>query len=160
MKESLTPQTSASQGKKEIMTREHVYQVKNEGDREEEDKSCGSITKTSVMYILEGLRTVVTPREGWRRALVLLGVFQYICYISVYLGTEGSHRLYFVENKYKWSEEELSTYLFDIRIAQVSNNRFCTPALYCSPPPSGWGSGSSSRCSLTQSSSLRVVWPS
>ena len=117
MKESLTPQTSASQGKKEIMTREHVYQVKNEGDREEEDKSCGSITKTSVMYILEGLRTVVTPREGWRRALVLLGVFQYICYTCGYTGTEGSHRLYFVENKYKWSEEELSTYLFNLRIA-------------------------------------------
>ena len=69
-----------------------------------------------MLYILEGFRTVVTPREGWRRALVLLGVFQYICYICVYNGTEGSHRFYFVENKYKWTEEELSTFLFIFRI--------------------------------------------
>ena len=75
-------------------------------------KDCISIIWRSLLYILEGFRTVVTPREGWRRALVLLGVFQYICYICVYNGTEGSHRLYFVENKYKWTEEELTTFLF------------------------------------------------
>ena len=75
-----------------------------------------SITRQSVLYILEGLRTVVTPREGWRRALVLLGVFQYICYICVYNGTEGSHRFYFLENKYKWTEKEINTILFILRI--------------------------------------------
>ena len=109
-------------------TSSKFVQVKREVKKVESsnDEDCASLAWQSVMYILEGVRTVVTPREGWRRALVLLGVFQYICYISVYLGTEGSHRLYFVENKYKWSEEELSTYLFDIRIAQVSNNRFCS----------------------------------
>ena len=80
-------------------------------------KDCISIVWQSVLYILDGFRTVVTPREGWRRALVLLGVFQYICYICVYNGTEGSHRLYFVENKYKWTEEELSSFLFIFRIA-------------------------------------------
>ena len=79
-------------------------------------QNCMSVIQQSVLYILEGFRTVVTPREGWRRALVLLGVFQYICYICVYNGTEGSHRFYFVENKYKWTEEELSTFLFIFRI--------------------------------------------
>ena len=90
---------------------------KNNKTTKNQAKDCSSISWQSVLYILEGFRTVVAPREGWRRALVLLGVFQYICYICVYNGTEGSHRLYFVENKYKWTEEELSTFLFIFRIA-------------------------------------------
>ena len=121
MKESLILPDTANKENRKIVTKEHVYQVKNVEDKivetPPEDKSCWSIVRTSVLYILEGIRTVVTPREGWRRALVLLGVFQYICYICVYNGTEGSHRLYFVENKYKWTEEELSTFLFIFRIA-------------------------------------------
>ena len=42
---------------------------------------------------------------------------QYICYICGYTGTEGSQRQYFLENKYKWTEEEIGTYLFNFRIA-------------------------------------------
>ena len=86
-----------------------------DNSNQDEAKNCMSITRQSVLYILEGFRTVVTPREGWRRALVLLGVFQYICYICVYNGTEGSHRFYFLENKYKWSEKEINTILFILR---------------------------------------------
>ena len=89
---------------------------KNDIANQDEAKDCRSIIQQSVLYILEGLRTVVTPREGWRRALVLLGVFQYICYICVYNGTEGSHRFYFLENKYKWTEKEINTILFILRI--------------------------------------------
>ena len=120
MKESLIL-PAANKDKSDIVTKEHVYQVKNLEDKKTEtppeDKGCGTIVRKSVLYILEGIRTVVTPREGWRRALVLLGVFQYICYICGYTGTEGSQRQYFLENKYKWTEEEISTYLFNFRIA-------------------------------------------
>lgn len=120
MKESLIL-PAANKDKREIVTKEHVYQVKSLEDKKTEtppeDKGCGTIVRKSVLYILEGIRTVVTPREGWRRALVLLGVFQYICYICGYTGTEGSQRQYFLENKYKWTEEEISTYLFNFRIA-------------------------------------------
>ena len=89
---------------------------KNDIVNQDEAQDCMSIIRQSVLYILEGFRTVVTPREGWRRALVLLGVFQYICYICVYNGTEGSHRFYFLENKYKWTEKEINTILFILRI--------------------------------------------
>ena len=34
-----------------------------------------------------------------RRLLLWLGVLNYCCYSFGYTGTEGSHRLYFVENK-------------------------------------------------------------
>ena len=121
MKESLILPDTANNDNRKIVTKEHVYQVKNVEDKivetPPEDQSCGSVVKTSVLYILEGIRTVVTPREGWRRALVLLGVFQYICYICGYTGTEGSQRQYFLKNKYKWTEEEIGTYLFNFRIA-------------------------------------------
>ena len=113
VKESLKLPNDDNKKKKEIAKGlSHVKKVESSNDED-----CASLAWQSVMYILEGVRTVVTPREGWRRALVLLGVFQYICYTCGYTGTEGSHRLYFVENKYKWSEEELSTYLFNLRIA-------------------------------------------
>ena len=79
MKESLILPSSTA-NKKEIVTREHVYQVKDVEDKSvetpAEDKGFGKIVRTSVLYIVEGIRTVITPREGWRRALVLLGVFQ------------------------------------------------------------------------------------
>ena len=90
---------------------------KNNIANQDKAQNCMNIIQQSVLYILEGFRTVVTCREGWRRALVLLGVFQYICYICGYTGTEGSQRQYFLENKYKWTEEEIGTYLFNYRIA-------------------------------------------
>ena len=79
MKESLILPSSTA-NKKEIVTREHVYQVKDVEEKSvespTEDRGFMKIVRTSVLYIVEGIRTVVTPREGWRRALVLLGVFQ------------------------------------------------------------------------------------
>ena len=80
------------------MTKEHVYQVKDGEDKSvetpPEDKGFGKIVRTSVLYILEGIRTVITPREGWRRALVLLGVFQvrpqYLC--TLYTAVQDTNR--------------------------------------------------------------------
>ena len=37
------------------------------------------------------------PRPGWRRVIVLLGVFNFMCYIFTYNGTEGTHRYYFAQ---------------------------------------------------------------
>ena len=64
------------------------------------------------MFALDGFRTVLKKREGWRRLFVFLGVFNYFAVISSFIGSEGSQRFYFLENKYSWTEENSSTYLF------------------------------------------------
>ena len=43
------------------------------------------------------LRSVVRAREGFRRLIVLLGVFNFMCYIFTYNGTEGTHRYYYAQ---------------------------------------------------------------
>ena len=55
-----------------------------------------------------------SDRRSLNKYFVLL---QCICYICGYTGTQGSQRQYFLENKYKLTEEEIGTYLFNYRIA-------------------------------------------
>ena len=43
------------------------------------------------------LKSVVRRREGRRRLIVLLGVFNFMCYIFTYNGTEGTHRYYYAQ---------------------------------------------------------------
>ena len=40
---------------------------------------------------------MVKPRPGYRRVIVLLGVFNFMCYIFTYNGTEGTHRYYYAQ---------------------------------------------------------------
>ena len=85
---------------------------------EEKDKTTENIFKKSINYTLESMKTVVKPREGYRRLFVFLCVFAYICYFTAIMGIEGSHRIYFAENKYKWSERELAAYYTNYKLAQ------------------------------------------
>jgi len=71
-----------------------------------------NVLKTSLLYTFEGFRTILKPREGYRRLFVLLGVFNYTCYLSGFVGTEGSQRLLFLKKKYNWSEENMASFLF------------------------------------------------
>ena len=48
---------------------------------------------TSLMFVLSSVKAVLMPRAGHRRLVVLLGVFNFMCYIFTYNGTEGTHRL-------------------------------------------------------------------
>ena len=47
----------------------------NETDYSEERASSGiiSLAKTSIMYMLEGFRTLIKPREQFRRLFVIMG---------------------------------------------------------------------------------------
>ena len=79
-----------------------------------------NFVKTSLLFCLESFRTVFKARDGYRRHIVLLGVFNFMCYIFTYNGTEGTHRYTFAKAKYEgWSEQEMSSYLFNYRIAYL-----------------------------------------
>ena len=53
--------------------------------------------KKSLLFVFAGLKSVVRQREGHRRVIVLLGVFNFMCYIFTYNGTEGTHRYYYAQ---------------------------------------------------------------
>ena len=79
-----------------------------------------NFVKSSFLFCLESFRTVLKARDGYRRHIVLLGVFNFMCYIFTYNGTEGTHRYTFAKAKYEgWSEQEMSSYLFNYRIAYL-----------------------------------------
>ena len=61
--------------------------------------------------------------------IVLLCIFNFACYIFTYNGTEGTHRYYFAQRKYGWSEQEMSTYLFDYRIGYMVSLWILIPIL-------------------------------
>merc|ERR1719369_2735228 len=85
--------------------------------------------KSSFAFTFDSLKTVLKPREGARRLIVLLGIFNFACYIFTYNGTEGTHRYYFAQRKYGWSEQEMSTYLFDYRIGYMISLWLIIPIL-------------------------------
>jgi len=73
------------------------------------------LIKSSVLFAVDGFRTLIKPREGYRRLFLFLGAINFICYITGYIGTEGSHRILFLERKYKWEEDNTGTYLSVIK---------------------------------------------
>ena len=75
--------------------------------------------KTSLMFIFSSLKTIVQPRDSFRRAIVLLGVSNFMFYIFTYNGTEGTHRYLFAQNKYDWNEQNMASYLFNYRISYL-----------------------------------------
>ena len=85
--------------------------------------------KSSFAFTFDSLKTVLKPRKGVRRLIVLLGIFNFACYIFTYNGTEGTHRYYFAQRKYGWSELEMSTYLFDYRIGYMVSLWILIPIL-------------------------------
>ena len=56
-----------------------------------------NLVRRSLLFVFGSLKSVVKPRQGYRRLIVLLGVFNFMCYIFTYNGTEGSHRYYFAQ---------------------------------------------------------------
>ena len=61
-------------------------------DAEHERPQVVNILKSSLSFVFDGLKTIVKPREGYKRVLVFLGLFNYFCYITGFTGTEGSNR--------------------------------------------------------------------
>ena len=106
--------------------KESVHRIKserdkniNEGKHEEEkmpSRSFCQIVKTSVLYVLEGVKTVIKKRDGYRRLFVFLGIFIYTMTIFVYSGTEGSTRIYYSQLKYNLSAEEVTSLMFAAKI--------------------------------------------
>ena len=52
-----------------------------------------------------------------------------MCYIFTYNGTEGTHRYYFAQNKYKWNEQDMTSYLFNYRLAYLASLWLIVPLL-------------------------------
>ena len=72
----------------------------NEKDGTNDSRSFVNIVKTSVFYVLEGVKTVIKKREGYRRVFLFLGMFIYTLTIFVYSGTEGSTRIYYSQERF------------------------------------------------------------
>ena len=72
----------------------------NEKDGTNDSRSFVNIVKTSVLYVLEGVKTVIKKREGYRRIFLFLGMFIYTLTIFVYSGTEGSTRIYYSQERF------------------------------------------------------------
>ena len=72
----------------------------NEKDGTNDSRSFVNIVKTSVFYVLEGVKTVIKKREGYRRVFLFLGMFIYTLTNFVYSGTEGSARIYYSQEKF------------------------------------------------------------
>ena len=82
---------------------------------EEKEKACSrffNVVKSSILYLLDSFRTVIRPRQGYRRLVVFLGALIYFLFISTWTGLEGTHRFLFLDKKYHWTEENTSIYLF------------------------------------------------
>ena len=100
-------------------TKSEADKSNNEGKHDEEKTSSRSfckIIKTSVLYVLEGVKTVIKKRDGYRRLFVFLGIFIYTMTIFVYSGTEGSTRIYYSQNKYKLTANEVTSLMFVAKI--------------------------------------------
>ena len=95
-----------------------VGDEKNSKNQNGQSNQICSIFKASLLYTLDGFRSVLQKRDGWRRFFVFLGIFNYATGIFAYIGKEGSHRFYFMENKYSWTEENSTTLLF---VQKLSN---------------------------------------
>ena len=130
VKESLHSRTS-DQSSSTPLTSTSTPQYGSQGsDQTSQDESAAktNFVKTSLKFCVESFRTVFRARDGYRRHIVLLGVFNFMCYIFTYNGTEGTHRYTFAKAKYKeWSEQEMSSYLFNYRIAYLVSLWFVIP---------------------------------
>ena len=63
---------------------------KTEGVNEANEKSkITSVIKTSLKYFIESFRTMFRSRVGYRRAVVLLGAFNWFCFLSSLIGSGG-----------------------------------------------------------------------
>ena len=77
----------------------------------DEDKEKGEhIIKRSFLYVLEGFKAILKPREGKRRTFIVMIVFVYTIEIFALVGAEGPHRIYFAKKKYDWTENELTVF--------------------------------------------------
>ena len=84
--------------------------------KESNQKSDG-ILRQALLYVLDGLKTVVKPREGRRRLFIFLVVCIYALTMFSRIGNEGPHRIYFAQKKYGWSENELTLFFTLDRLA-------------------------------------------
>ena len=58
----------------------------------EEDENCCARNFPQPRDVLAGFVTVLKRREGKKRLMILMLVFNFACYIFAYNGTEGTHR--------------------------------------------------------------------
>ena len=125
---------SVSKREKESMDYLAGENTMTEHSEQQNNRSNKNIISKSILYALQGLITVVKPRDGLRRPFILLGLLSYTCYMCVYGGTQLATRIYFgrsylrtvqclicktrpsVENKYGWDENNVATFLFCYKI--------------------------------------------
>ena len=83
--------------------------VKTKNVDEEKEKG-DHVIKKAFLFVLEGFKAIVKPREGKRRPFIIMIIFVYTIVIFAQVGAEGPHRIYFAKKKYDWTENELTVF--------------------------------------------------
>lgn len=97
-------------------------------DPEPSQDCCGGYIPRPHDFV-DGFKTLFKRRPGPYRMLLLVLCFNFACYIFVYNGTEGSHRLLYAQDKYGWTTGEYSAYLALYRICYLVTLWLALPAL-------------------------------
>ena len=70
--------------------KESITKQKTDKSEAKNDNSkFTGIIKTSLKYFIESFRTMFRSRVGYRRAVVLLGAFNWFCFLSSWMGSGG-----------------------------------------------------------------------
>ena len=72
-----------------FILKESVKKKQDDSTDPKLDNKFLEVVKSSFMYVLDGFRTIIKPRDDYRRLFVFLGLFNYCCFISGFLGYEG-----------------------------------------------------------------------
>ena len=137
VKESLGMKVDSEEAEVDGASEDFPLQESSEGGRGYGSTGSSTVTESqednwfwsSIKFVFDSFKTIFKPRRGPRRAILFLGILNFACYIFTYNGTEGTHRYAFAQRKYGWSEQEMSTYLFDYRVAYLVATWLVVPIL-------------------------------
>ena len=77
--------------------------------------------------VFSSLRVALRSRP--QRPLILALVFNFLCFILAYDGTEGTHRQLYATRQFGWSEEQFSYFLSVYRICYLLTLWLLLPAM-------------------------------
>ena len=137
VKESLGMKVESEKAEVEGALEDFPLQESSEGGRGYGSTVSTTVSETqeenwfwsSIKFVFDSFKTIFKSRRGPRRAILFLGILNFACYIFTYNGTEGTHRYAFAQRKYGWTEQEMSTYLFDYRVAYLVATWLVVPLL-------------------------------
>jgi hypothetical protein len=113
-----------------ILLETNAY-FKSKADENNKGRECSAWWREMVPEssdVFAGFRTAFRKRpEKLQRMIILLLLIDFMLYIFVYNGTEGTHRYLFAINKYGWDEQQFTRYLATYRIYYLVTLWFFLP---------------------------------